>query len=155
MRPSQPPAEVAAREGTGSVGSAGPGRCLLLALGLVVVLAAAAAAGERGGLEGRDREELLGYARDTWRSVAEMADGTPLPVDGLRHLPNGTWKPSPKTTPTDIGAYLWSVLAAERLGIIDAGESRRRLGRTLRALERSPRVHGFLFDDLDPPRGTG
>ncbi len=155
MRPSQPPAEVAAREGTGSVGSAGPGRCLLLALGLVVVLAAAAAAGERGGLEGRDREELLGYARDTWRSVAEMADGTPLPVDGLRHLPNGTWKPSPKTTPTDIGAYLWSVLAAERLGIIDAGESRRRLGRTLRALERSPRVHGFLFDDLDPRTGDG
>lgn len=131
----------------------------LVALTLVAMAATTAAAADDGsdgpGLEARDREELLGYARDTWRSVAEMAEGTPLPVDGLRHLPNGKWQPSPKTTPTDIGAYLWCVLAAERLGILDADEAHRRLDRTLRGLERGQRVHGFYFDAIDPRTGEG
>jgi ferritin-like protein len=72
---------------------------------------------ERDGLENRDREELLGYARATWKSVALMADRAELPVDGLRRDINGTWEPSLLTTPSDIASYLWSVLAAERLKI--------------------------------------
>lgn len=105
-------------------------------------------------LEPRDRQELLTYARDTWRSVAEMAQGVELPVDGLRRLTNGSWQPSPKTTPTDIGAYLWSVLAAERLKFIDAGEAHRRLARTLDAIGRMERARGFFCDTLDPHTGA-
>lgn len=129
----------------------------LMALALIVVAATTAEAADdrTDALGARDREELLGYARDTWRSVAEMAEGTPLPVDGLRHLPNGKWQLSPKTTPTDIGVYLWSVLAAERLGIIDAAEAHRRLKRTLGGLERGQRVHSFYFDTIDPRTGEG
>ncbi len=127
----------------------------LMALVAVAATTAAAADDRSDALGVHDREELLGYGRDTWRSVAEMAEGTPLPVDGLRHLPNGTWQPSPKTTPTDIGVYLWSVLAAERLGILDAAEAHRRLDRTLGGLERGQRVHGFYFDTIDPRTGAG
>ena len=115
---------------------------------------AGAIAAGADGLEARDREVLLGYARDTWRSVAAMADGRDLPFDGLRHHINGSWEPSLKTTPTDIASYLWSVLAAERLKIIGADEARRRLERTLQALERLERVHGFFHEWLDPRTGA-
>jgi hypothetical protein len=127
---------------------------------LAASLLVAASPGSRGiaaGADGPgpgDREPLLRYARDTWRSVAAMADGGALPVDGLLHQINGTWKPSPKTSPTDIACYLWSVLAAERLKIIDADESRRRLERALRAVERLDRLHGFFYDWIDPRTGA-
>ncbi len=107
---------------------------LIASVLVVLSIGAGAVAGEPGGLEARDREVLLGYARDTWTSVAAMADGGELPVNGLRHLINGSWEPSPKTTPTDIASYLWSVLAAERLKIIGTEEAHRRLDRTLQAV---------------------
>jgi hypothetical protein len=100
-----------------------------------------------------DREALRIYARGTWKSVAAMAEGLELPADGLRRLPNGSWRVSPKTTPTDIACYLWSTVAAQRLGIISEAESLRRLGGTLSALERMERVHGFFLDWIDPQTG--
>ena len=105
------------------------------------------------GLTAADREVLLGYARDTWKSMAAMAEGVELPADGLRRLPNGRWSESPQTTPTDIGAYLWSTLAAQRLGIITEDEATRRIGRILTVLERVDRVHGFFYDKIDPKTG--
>ena len=100
-----------------------------------------------------DRETLLRYARDTWKALRAMADGSELPVDGLRHLKAGTWKPSVTTKPPDIASYLWSVLAAESLKIIDSKEAARRLERTLTAIERLERVHGFFLDTVDPRTG--
>ena len=127
---------------------------LVASVAVVLSIGAGAIAAGPDGLEARDREVLLGYARDTWKSVAAMADGGELPVDGLRHHIDGTWEPSPKTTPTDIACYLWSVLAAERLKIIGTDEADRRLERTLRAVERLERVHGFFYDWLDPRTGA-
>ena len=80
--------------------------------------------------------------------------GASCRFDGLRHLINGSWEPSPKTTPTDIASYLWSVLAAERLKIIGTDEAHRRLDRTLRAVGRLERVHGFFYEWLDPRTGA-
>ena len=37
---------------------------------------------------------------------------------------DGAWKPTEKTSPTDIAAYLWSTLAAEDLQIIEASRGR-------------------------------
>ncbi len=100
-----------------------------------------------------DRDVLLGYAKDTWKSMAAMAEGVELPADGLRRLPDGNWSKSPQTTPTDIGAYLWSALAAQRLGIITEDEANRRIGRTLAALERVEKIHGFYHDKIDAKTG--
>jgi Putative glucoamylase/Protein of unknown function (DUF3131) len=127
---------------------------LIASVMVVLSIGAGAVAAEPDGLEARDREVLLGYARDTWTSVTAMADGGELPVDGLRHLIDGSWEPSPKTTPTDIASYLWSVLAAERLKIIGTDEAHRRLDRTLQAIGRLERVHGFFYEWLDPRTGA-
>ena len=101
-----------------------------------------------------DRETLRRYARDTWRSFEAMAQPGGLPADGLRRGGDGAWKPTEKTSPTDIAAYLWSTLAAEKLQIIGSDEARRRLDRTLAALARLERVHGFFFDWFDPRTGV-
>src|SRR5690242_19921998 len=71
-----------------------------------------------GGLDAGDRESLRRYARDTWRSFEAMALPGGLSADGLQLGDDGQWTPTRKTTPTDIAAYLWSILAAERLHII-------------------------------------
>jgi hypothetical protein len=76
------------------------------------------------------------YARDTWASFAAMTDAaTGLPTDRLRD--DGTR--SRQTSITDIGAYMWSAVAAERLGIIGHAELVARLSRTIGTLERMER----------------
>ena len=85
-----------------------------------------AAAADPPVLGAADRETLHRYARDTWRSFEAMAVPGELPADGLRRAcGDGAWKPTEKTSPTDIAAYLWSTLAAEDLQIIEASEASR------------------------------
>src|SRR4051794_12296048 len=61
---------------------------------------------------------LQRYARDTWASFAAMTDpASGLPADVLDA--DGTT--SVQTSTTNIGAYMWSALVAERLGIIRHG----------------------------------
>ena len=63
----------------------------------------------------REDKALVGrWARDTWRSMVAMTDEhTGLPAD---FVSKGGTRSTP-TSPTNIGAYLWSAVAAERLGI--------------------------------------
>lgn len=79
---------------------------------------------------------LYGYARDTWASFAAMTDATTgMPPDRMRA--DGTR--SRQTSITNIGAYLWSTVAAESLGIIGHAEAVSRLSTTIGTLERMER----------------
>jgi hypothetical protein len=127
---------------------------LFAAVWFLFVVDVGALAADRDGLLPRDREELLGYARTTWNSVVAMGEGGALPVDGLFHQRDGTWKRSAVTSPPDIASYYWSVLAAERLKIIGSDEAERRMERALQVLARLERVQGFFYDDLDARTGT-
>jgi len=81
-------------------------------------------------------DPLHRYAEGTWASFVGMTDEhTGLPADFVHF--NGTR--STPTSPTNIGAYLWSAVAAERLGIIGRHETVARLSRTLATLERMDR----------------
>jgi hypothetical protein len=96
--------------------------------GAVLMLAPAAHA--------RDDATLERYARATWVSFVAMTDeqsGLPadvLGVDGTR---------SRHTSTTNIGAYMWSAVAAERLGFISSDELVARMKRTVATLERMER----------------
>jgi hypothetical protein len=76
------------------------------------------------------------YADDTWESFVAMTDeqsGLPtdkLSTDGTRAV---------QTSTTNIGAYLWSTVGAEELGIISHAEAVSRLDRTISTLERMER----------------
>src|SRR5688500_1205862 len=95
-----------------------------LAALLVVCLALLApAAAARDG-----RHALERYAHDTWQSFVAMTDpASGLPADSLSA--DGTT--SVQTSTTNIGAYLWSTLAARRLGFIGRAEMLDRISRTL------------------------
>src|ERR1700760_2730474 len=91
---------------------------------LVCVLAPAARASAN--------DDLRDYARTTWASMAAMTDPqSGLPADSL----NADGTTSVQTSTTNIGAYLWSAVAARRLGVIRGRELRERAGRTLTTLE--------------------
>ena len=79
---------------------------------------------------------LLRYAHDTWASLAAMTDPkSGLPADALDS--DGTT--SVQTSTTNIGAYMWSTLVADQLGIITHADAVSRLGRTLTTLGKMER----------------
>src|SRR4026207_1813785 len=103
----------------------------LLVVVAIAFPATAFAAG--GGLTSAQRATLLGYAKDTWASFVAMTDEDPgLPTDSLKA--DGTR--SIQTSTTNIGAYMWSTVVAERLGIIPHAEAVARRRATPRALQR-------------------
>ena len=102
----------------------------LLALALVLASAGAVAAAGRG-LEPAQRSILHEYAERTWASFVAMTDpDSGLPADSLAS--DGTR--SVQTSTTNIGAYLWSTVVAEALGIIDHDEAVDRTSETLATL---------------------
>jgi hypothetical protein len=94
--------------------------------------AAGTAVGTATGLSSSDKQTLRDYAAATWQSFVAMVDpDTGLPADKL-----GTdGSRSVETSTTNIGAYMWSTLVAERLGIIGHGEAVSRLSTTIGTLE--------------------
>ncbi|HEX5850502.1 MAG TPA: glucoamylase family protein [Rubrobacter sp.] len=86
--------------------------------------------GNRGDLAAR--ETLRRYGSDTWASFVAMTyprSGLPadsLGVDGERSV---------QTSTTNIGAYMWSTVVAEELGIISHDQAVSRLSRTIGTLE--------------------
>lgn len=103
----------------------------------------------------QDRRVLLTYAKDTWRSFDAMTDpDTGLPADNI----DGDLDPGTRsgyTSPTNIGAYLWSTVVARDLGIISRSEARQRLAQTLEsvaALERHE-YSGMFYNWYDEATG--
>jgi hypothetical protein len=96
-------------------------------LGLALTLLVAPAA-----YAGNDRGELRDYAKHTWSSFVAMTDeDSGLPADILE----SDGSRSVQTSTTNIGAYMWSAVAARRLGFISRRELVARLSRTITTLE--------------------
>jgi hypothetical protein len=110
---------------------------LLSMVGLLTVAATMApsvsgATSAGGTLTAAQRATLLGYAKDTWAGFVAMTDEhTGLPADSLKA--DGTR--SVQTSTTNIGAYLWSTVVAERLGVIGHAEAVDRAEQTIGTLE--------------------
>lgn len=102
-----------------------------------------------------DRGQLRTWAADTWRSFdALVVEETGLPDDNI----GGDLDPGSRggyTSPTNIGAYLWSTVAARDVGLIDRREARERLATTLdtvAGLERHE-PSGMFYNWYDPATG--
>lgn len=70
------------------------------------------------------------YARATWQSFTALAYPNGLPADWI----SAGGERARTTTPTNIGAYLWSTLAARELQIITPEDARARISQTLETL---------------------
>ena len=130
-------------------------RATLAVLVLMLVLAPAANAS--------DSERLRDYARGTWASLEAMTDrDSGLPADILE----SDGSRSVQTSTTNIGAYMWSAVAARRVGFISRRGLVARLSRTLATLEGMERYEdtGQFYNWYDhrtgeklttwPPDGT-
>jgi len=98
---------------------------------------------------------LWTYTADTWRSMAAMADpGTGLVSDNI----GADLTPASRakyTSPTNIGAYIWSAVAAREIGLITAAEETTRVRQTLTTLQRLE-IHepsGMFYNWYDPKTG--
>jgi len=98
-------------------------------------------------------ETLLTWARDTRKSLVAMTDpNTGLVADNIDgDLANR----SGYTSPTNIGGLLWSTIVARDLRIINPGEARNIIARTLRTLQRMERhdASGMYFNWYDEATG--
>ncbi len=119
-------------------------RIRVVALVATFVLINAAPASASGGA-------LERYAHDTWASFAAMTDArSGLPADIL----NADGTTSVQTSTTNIGAYMWSAVVAQRMGLINRGELVSRLSRTLTSLERMERYSGQFYNWYDHRTGA-
>ena len=145
--------QVSAPAIVGTVG-AGPTLRPALAIVLAALLLAAisAAPASASGLSRGDRQALQRYAADTWHSFDLLVDAhTGLPDDNV----TADGERSGYTSPTNIGAYLWSTLGAREVGLIGRREATARMARTLATLahlERGP--GGQFFNWYDPATGA-
>jgi len=96
-----------------------------------------------------DRAALRGVARVTWRFFQEFV------TEASNHLPPDNYQdnPAPKiaerTSPTNIGLYLLSVVSARDFGWISLNEAVNRIERTLGTIGRLELHQGHLFNWYD------
>lgn len=101
------------------------------------------------------QQTMRAYAADTWKSMEAMVDPrTGLVADNITGSLDGSTR-SGYTSPTNIGAYLWSTVAARDIGLISDADAYARLHRTLDAigrLERHP-ASGMFYNWYSPADG--
>ena len=97
----------------------------------------------------KDASLLRKHASDQWNFFADTVtrDSHFLPPDNLQLSPSE--EKAMRTSPTNIGLFLLSVLAALDLGLVDAKEAADRLERTLATVEGLPKFHGNLYNWYD------
>ncbi len=103
-----------------------------------------------------DRASLLRtWVADTWESMAAMVDpATGLPADNV----GGTLRPGSRsayTSPTNIGAYLWSTVVARNTGLISSDEAYERMQQTIGSIAELERHEwsGQFYNWYDPHTG--
>src|SRR5882757_1866502 len=122
--------------------------CLLAAGALLAGSAVPAAAQQHQS----DKTTLLSYAAATWKSMSALTDPhTALPADNIAgDLTAGSR--SAYTSPTNIGAYLWSTVVADDLHLIRHSEAIGRLRATLQTLSQLDRntSSGMFYNWYNP-----
>ena len=101
---------------------------------------------------GGQKAVLKGYLKDTWKSFEAMAvPGTGLPADNIGgDLSAGSR--SGFTSPTNMGAYLWSTVAARDTGLIGKREAFARMSQTIDSIGKLEKHEpsGMFYNWYDP-----
>ncbi len=96
------------------------------------------------------RQALMRIARDTWRFYAADVDpNTHLPMDNFGANGVGTY-----TSAANIGVYLWAVVAANDLELINRAQARSLIQATLTEVQGMKSFDGFLYQWYDTTTGA-
>ena len=100
-------------------------------------------------LSEEEKKTVLSYAKDTWQFFERnvTAADHDLPPDNIQLSP--TEAVAHRTSPTNIGLYLLSCLAAKEMGFLSLSDLIARLKKTLTTLSRLQRWHGHFYNWYD------
>ncbi|PZO65994.1 MAG: protein ndvB [Paracoccus denitrificans] len=100
-------------------------------------------------LSNDERSELRGVARVTWRFFEDFVNEQTnhLPPDNFQDLPAP--KLAERTSPTNIGLYLMSVMSARDFGWLGMDTALGRITDTLNTMQRMPRYRGHFYNWYD------
>ncbi|NMB24453.1 MAG: glycosyl transferase, partial [Firmicutes bacterium] len=103
----------------------------------------------RADLTETDRQQLRIYARQIWRYFEDFVDEKDnwLPPDHYQESPK--MSVAHRTSPTNIGLYLLSILGAWDLGYIGVGQVLDRVEASLASIARLEKWHGHLYNWYD------
>ncbi len=96
-----------------------------------------------------DNKKLRLIARRTWRFFTNFVteEDNFLPPDNFQEIPDPTI--AHRSSPTNFGLYLLSILAAQDFGWIGVKDMIKRLEQTLAVLEELPRYNGHFYNWYD------
>lgn len=123
------------------------------ALSVGALSAPSATAGPASTAAGTDTAQLLAWFRDTYRSIEAMTTDFGLASDKI-DVSGAAPVVSRQTSPTNIGCGLWSAVAAAGLGVTGEAAMLRTLERTVSAVEKLERHHGFWLNWYDAHDGS-
>jgi hypothetical protein len=127
-----------------------------LALGMMTTSGTPTATGSTVAASADQPAVLDTYLRDTWKSFTAMVDpDTGLVSDNVGGDLDGASRAG-YTSPTNIGAYLWSTVVAQDTGLITLAESRSRIRKTLGTLTTLEKHEpsGMFYNWYDPKTGA-
>ena len=131
----------------------------VMALMLLPAQPVAADDGEQsgnGGFTHVQRDNLMRIAQDTWKFYnADVDPNTHLPLDNVTYA-GGSPTPTSYgryTSAANIGVYLWAVVAAKDLGLVNRRQARTMLAATLNEVATLKRSNGFLYQWYDTTTG--
>jgi uncharacterized protein DUF3131 len=136
-------------------------RRLIVIIAAVLMLSPVAAGaspppsvGEYHGLSAAQRSVLRDIARDTWRFYSLDVDpATHLPMDNLTFSGGTPTAYGRYTSASNVGVYLWAVVAAYDMGLVPRPEAAARVRATLGEVATLRRDHGFLFQWYNTTNG--
>ncbi len=105
-----------------------------------------------GALTAAQRATLYGIAHNTWNFYRDDVDPTThLPMDNVTYADGSPTATSygRYTSSANVGVYLWAVVAAHDLGLINRAEALSRLQATLTSVNSLQRSNGFLYQWYD------
>lgn len=111
-----------------------------------------AVASPSSSLSPEQRRNLQQMAQDTWNFYAADVDAnTGLPRDNIGF--NGAPAQGNYTSPTNIGVYLWSIVAAEDMHLINRHDARALISKTISTVEGLRKWNGFLLSWYNTTNG--
>lgn len=103
-------------------------------------------------LTGEQRDALYKIASDTWKFYqADVDVNTALPRDNIGF--NGAPALGNYTSPTNVGVYLWSIVAAQDMHLINRPQAQQLIAKTIATVERLRKYQGFLLSWYDTSTG--
>ena len=96
--------------------------------------------------DGKERQKLISYTRDAWQYFRDYVNEKThfLPPDNVQFFP--TYAVAMRTSPTNIGMYLLSLLAARDFEFIGKDEFLLRAESVTQTLERLKKWNGHLYN---------